>query len=142
MWIYLFRALKEGLSNSAIADQVAGSIISYIKDVIKTPKKGDTEDKTSQQMKQALLGLFQHPRNIPAKMLDALNIHLQGQNFLIYSLTLSSSQRVRQEAKEIISFLASENKSLHADILKNLLSILDQVLQLDSSCGDQYFDLL
>lgn len=75
-------------------------------------------------------------------MLDALNMHLQGQNFLIYSLTLSSSQRVRQEAKEIISFLALENKSLHVDILKNLLSILDQVLQLDSSCGDQYFDLL
>jgi hypothetical protein len=59
----------------------------------------------------------------------------------MYSLTLQSSQKVRQEAKDIIQHLAS-NKDLHEALLKQLLSILDQVLVLESSSSDQYFELI
>jgi len=61
---------------------------------------------------------------------------------LVYALTLNSSQKVRSEAKEILSYLALQYAPLQSEILKHLLSILDKVLNLDSSAGDQYFDLL
>jgi hypothetical protein len=35
LWILLFKALSEGNENAAIADQVAGSLISHIKELVK-----------------------------------------------------------------------------------------------------------
>lgn len=44
--------------------------------------------------------------------------YLNNQNFLIFALTLNSSQKVRTEAKEIISQLSIQNKDLQNEILR------------------------
>ena len=70
---------------------------------------------------------------------------IQDENFLIFSLTLQSSYKVRSEAKDIITFISSQNKGslkIQTEILKQLLSVINKVLKLESSSGDQYFDLL
>ena len=54
---------------------------------------------------------------------------------------MQSSQKVRQESKDIIQHVA-QNKDLHEGLLNQLLSILDQVLVLESSSSDQFFDLI
>lgn len=66
----------------------------------------------------------------------------QNGNYLVYALTLQSSQRVRSEAKEILTQILSQKKELQTAILRSLLSVIDNVLILESSSGDQYFDLL
>jgi len=50
-----------------------------------------------------ILGQFKKGSHVQEDFKDAMKKYLNEQNFIIYSLTLKSSQRVRNEAKEIIS---------------------------------------
>lgn len=101
MWNLLCRALFEGNTNAAIADQVAGTLVSYIKDQIKLSEK--STDPSVKELNSIIIAQFKKGNQVQEDFRAALKKYLNEQNFIIYSLTLNSSQRVRNEAKEIIA---------------------------------------
>ncbi len=52
----MFKALSEGQKNAAIADQIAGSLITFVKDLVKVNQ--EKADKTSKEMYSLINGLF------------------------------------------------------------------------------------
>ena len=97
MWTILFQSLKEGRSSSAIAEQVSGSFIIYIKDLVTKAPPKNTTDSVNQQMIDILISLFEGVNLLESKPILKQAIHnfLNGENFLITALTLQSSQKVR-----------------------------------------------
>lgn len=95
-WDIFAQALSEGQSSSSVAEQVGGSFIGYVKEQIN--KAGSTWE--SKEMIEAVLSLFHG--EVASNIKLANDKHLGGENFLIYSLTMQSSQRIRSEAKDIL----------------------------------------
>lgn len=58
MWGIFFRALKEGYTNAAIADQVAGSFFAYIKDLIKASQNQKECSKNAKELYDQIISLF------------------------------------------------------------------------------------
>ena len=56
-WSILFKALVQGKSNSAIADQVAGTLISYVKDLTKASSDAKA-DQNQKDMNAIIVALF------------------------------------------------------------------------------------
>jgi hypothetical protein len=119
VWRIYFKALVEGEGNAAIADQVAGSIISLVKDILKGSEK--STDISVKELAALVVSQF-NPKAVKedadSDFRKASKQYLGNQNFLIYALTLNSSQKVRTEAKEIISQLSIQNKDLQNEILR------------------------
>lgn len=122
-WSILFKALVQGKSNSAIADQVAGTLISYVKDLTKASSDAKA-DQNQKDMNAIIVALFDNTQNRETQEYKAFEKaqqeQLGGKNFVIQALVLQSSQKVRIDAKDIINHIA-KNQDLHKGILTHLI---------------------